>query len=395
MNTKSTMLKKALYIIIPLALIAIVVIKLKNNKEITQSKVYQYDKEQVINVQADTLQIENVNAESSYSGTFEPNKETKISAEIQGKINEVLVDVGTVVGKGQTLIKLDEILLNEQLNIVNTQISNILAEYVLQLQFNQIQIDGLNADVSRYTILAQADAIQGVQLEKAEIQLKSALNQRNIILQRSALNSAKAQKAQIIQQINKATIKAPFSGVVTAKLCEAGAFAAPGVPLLQITDITNLKFTINVPENELSEFKLNQSYSITADAYSEISLKGKATMIGSKANMGSSFPIQFTVNNTSDLKIKSGMFGKVSSIAIGMKNDNQEKGIIIPASAIVGTANQPQVYLIKNGKSVLQNITISKKIQNKAIVSSGLNEGDIIVTNGLINLFDGANITVK
>ena len=35
-------------------------------------------------------------------------------------------------------------------------------------------------------------------------------------------------------------------------------------------------------------------------------------MIGSKANMGSSFPIQFTVNNTSDLKIKSGMFGKVN-----------------------------------------------------------------------------------
>jgi biotin carboxyl carrier protein len=81
----------------------IVVIKLKNNKEITQSKVYQYDKEQAINVQADTLQIENVNAEFSYSGTFEPNKETKISAEIQGKINEVLVDAGSVVNKGSII----------------------------------------------------------------------------------------------------------------------------------------------------------------------------------------------------------------------------------------------------------------------------------------------------
>ena len=167
-------------------------------------------------------------------------------------------------------------------------------------------------------------------------------------------------------------------------------FAAPGVPLLQITDITNLKFTVNVPESELIKFKLNQNYSLKVDAYSEIILTGKATMIGSKANMGSSFPVQFEVNNTPDLKIKSGMFGKVN-----LKNDNQEKSIIIPASAIVGTANQPQVYLIKNGKSVLQNITISKKIQNKAIVLSGLNKGDVIVTNGFINLFDGANITVK
>jgi len=74
MNTKTSILKKSLYVIIPLVLIAFVVIKLKNNKEITQSKVYQYDKEQAINVQADTLQIENVDAESSYSGTFEPRK---------------------------------------------------------------------------------------------------------------------------------------------------------------------------------------------------------------------------------------------------------------------------------------------------------------------------------
>lgn len=356
MNIRSSMLKKVLYIIIPLAIIAIVVIKLKSNKEITQSKVYQYDKEQAINVQADTLQIENVNAEFSYSGTFEPNKETKISAEIQGKINEVLVDAGSVVNKGQSLVQLDNSLLK------------------LQLQTIEVQIEGLEADVNRYTILAKADAIQGVQLEKSLLGLKSA----------------KVQKATLVEQISKTTIKAPFNGVVTAKLSEEGAFAAPGVPLLQITDITNLKFTVNVPENELSKFKLNQNYSLTVDAYSEILLTGKTTMIGSKANMGSSFPVQFTVNNTSDLKIKSGMFGKVN-----LKNDTQEKGIIIPASAIVGTANQPQVYLIKNGKSVLQNITISKKIQNKAIVSIGLNEGDVIVTNGFINLFDGANITVK
>lgn len=356
MNTKSSMLKKALYIIIPLALIAIVVIKLKNNKENTLSKVYQFDKEQVINVQADTLQIENVNAEFSYSGTFDPNKETKISAEIQGKINEVLVDIGSVVHKGQSLVQLDNSLLK------------------LQLQSIEVQIEGLEADVNRYTILAKADAIQGVQLEKSVLGLKTA----------------KVQKATLVEQINKTTIKAPFNGVVTSKLSEEGAFAAPGVPLLQITDITNLKFTVNVPESELIKFKLNQNYSLKVDAYSEIILTGKATMIGSKANMGSSFPVQFAVNNTPDLKIKSGMFGKVN-----LKNDNQEKSIIIPASAIVGTANQPQVYLIKNGKSVLQNITISKKIQNKAIVLSGLNEGDVIVTNGFINLFDGANITVK
>ena len=84
------------------------------------------------------------------------------------------------------------------------------------------------------------------------------------------------------------------------------------------------------------------------------------------------------------------MFGKVD-----LKNDIQEKGIIISSSAIVGSENQPKVYLIKNGKAIIQNIVISKKIQNKSVVSSGLKTGDVIVTNGFINLFDGANVTVK
>lgn len=356
MNTNPSILKKALYLIIPVVIIVFVVIKLKNNKEITQSKVYQYDKEQTIHVQADTLQMENINADFSYSGTFEPNKETKISAEIQGKINDILVDVGSIVSKGQSLLQLDNTLMK------------------LQLQTIEVQIEGLEADVNRYTILADADAVQGIQLEKAAL----------------GLRSANVQRATLLEQINKTTIKAPFNGVVTAKLTEEGAFAAPGIPLLQITDIKNLKFTVNVAENDLKLFKLSQIYTITADAYAEVSLAGKTIMIGSKANMGNSFPVQFAVNNTSDMKIKSGMFGKIN-----LDSESQEKGLIIPASAIISTGNQAQVYLVRNSKAILQNITISNKTQNKAVVSSGLNTGDILVTNGFINLFDGAHVTVQ
>lgn len=350
------MKKAIIYIIVAVALIAIVVIRLKTNKETTVNRVYQYDKEQSINVQAITLKLESAENDISYSGTFEPNKETRISADIQGKINSVLVDGGSVVRKGQALVQLDNSLLK------------------LQLQTIEIQIEGLEADVKRYTVLANADAIQGVQLEKTEL----------------ALKSAKVQKATLTEQINKTTITAPFSGIVTAKLTEEGAFAAPGIPLLQITDISSLKFTVNVPEQELSQFETNQLYSLSADAYPETVLSGKVIMTGSKANMGNSFPVQFSVNNTTDLKIRSGMFGNVL-----VRNDDEEKFIIIPASAIVGTNIQPQVYLIKNGKAILQNITTSNRFQNKAQVSNGLTEGDVIITNGFISLFDGANVTIS
>lgn len=350
------MKKKIIYIIVALAIIAVVVIRLKSNKETTQNRVYHFNKEQAINVQAITLKTENIKNDLSYTGTFEPNKETKVSADIQGKIMKVFVDAGSVVRKGQVLIQLDNSLLK------------------LQLQTIGIQIEGLESDVQRYTVLANADAIQGVQLEKTIFGLKTA----------------KVQLATLLEQINKTSIVAPFGGIVTAKLTEEGAFAAPGIPLLQITDISKLKFTINVPENELSQFKNNQVYSLTADVYPETTLSGKVILIGSKANMGKSFPIQFSLNNTVDFKIKSGMFGKVQ-----LKNDKESKHIIIPASSIKGTNIQPQVYIVKNGKALLQNINVASRFQNKVVVSSGLKAGDEIITNGFINLFDGANVLIS
>ncbi|MBK8820482.1 MAG: hypothetical protein IPN49_15835 [Saprospiraceae bacterium] len=79
-------------------------------------------------------------------------------------------------------------------------------------------------------------------------------------------------------------------------------------------------------------------------------------MIGSKANIGSSFPVQFLVKNVSNYIVKAGMFGTVN-----IATDNGEVGIAIPASVVVGTSNKPQVYVVKNGKATAINITISTK----------------------------------
>lgn len=353
MNPINTKIKKLLPVIIIIALVAVVVIKLKSNKNTTQSKVYQYNKEQPLHVDFDTIKLINISPESLYTGTFEPNKETKISTDVQGKINTILVDAGSVVNKGQALIQLDNELLK------------------LQLKNIEVQLEGLQADVKRFSVLTKADAIQGVQLEKAELGLKAA----------------KIQYATVLEQINKTTIKAPFGGVITAKLTEEGAFAAPGMPLLQLTDITQLKFTINVPEHLLSKFNINQTYPVFSDVYPNLNLNGNVNLIGSKANMGNSFPVQLSVQNTNGLKIKSGMFGKVK---IG--DSEERRAIIIPSSSIINNQNTSQVYVVKNGKAQLQQVVVAQIINNQSVIKSGLTEGDIIVTKGFINLFDGASV---
>lgn len=349
-------MKRMLYILIPLILLGLVIFKLKNNKEVAQAKIYHFDKEQPIMVQVDTLSLQVIDAEQSFTGVFEPEREVKISAETQGKINSIFVDIGHHVNKGQPLLKIDDALLKLQLQSVN------------------VQIEGLETDINRYTILTQADAIQGVQLEKAQLGLKAAKVQRNTIL----------------EQIAKTNVAAPFSGIITGKLSETGAFAAPGVPLLQITDISRLRFTVNVPENDLRFFKINQTYPVKADAYGEMNFTGKAVMVGSKSNIGNSFPVQFLLSNTEDSKLKSGMFGKVLISEIHNKD-----GLVIPASAIVGSDIEPKVYLIKNNKAILQSISIGQRLTNEVVVKDGLNAGDIIITGGFINLFNGAAVEIK
>lgn len=390
MKSNKISIKKALYIIIPILLIGVVMFRLKSNKSVTDKKVYQYDKTQPINVNTEIVKLQAIGNDFSFTGTFEPNRESKLSAEQQGKINAIYADAGSFVGKGQKLVQLDNALLQQQLSAIDVQIQNAKTEYSVQLAANQIQIDALKLEVNRYKILAQADAIQGVQLEKAEQQLKTAENQRLAIMQQAGLKTAEAQRKSIVEQINKTTIYAPFSGYITTKFSEIGSFAAPGVPILQLSEIGTLKFTINVSEKDLAFFKLGQSHSIIIDVFPNTKLQGKVTMVSSKSNMGNSFPVQFSVQNISGNSIKAGMFGKVL-----MDVNSNEMGIVIPASVLAGTADQPQVYIVKEGKAKLINITISKRTNDKVVVSEGLQQGDILITNGFVNLFDGANVITK
>ena len=380
--------KKIIGIIVGLALVAAFVLKLKTNKEIASERVYQYDKAEAIPVKTQVLQFQNLESEQPFSGTFEPTKESKLSAETQGKVNRVTVEVGDYVRKGQTLIELDKALLDQQFNSTNVQLENAKTNYTLKLNTLDIQIKALQKDIDRYGILTEVDAIKGIQLEKLEQQMETAIVQKTALLQKAAIKLAEANKNSIQEQIKKTSIKAPFNGIITAKLTEIGSFAAPGMPLLQLTNIDQLKFTINVSENDLGQFKQGATHTILTDVFSDVTLKGKTTMIGSKANMGGSYPIQFTVNNTTGNRIKSGMFGRVV-----LNSSNISKGILIPSSAIIGGSTQPQVYIVKQGKAALQNVTVSQIIDDKSVISEGVQEADTIVVSGFINLFNGANVS--
>ena len=347
-------MKKYINILILVAIVALIGVKLMGNKKITENRVYQYDKEKAIKVFTQKVTANDLEIQQKFTGTFEANKEVRVNADVQGKIVKYYVEAGAKVKKGQPLVKLDDTLLKIQLQQVN------------------VQIETLQQDLARYEILVKADAIPGIKLEKVQ----------------QGLKTANTQKQTILTQLRKTTIKAPFSGVVTMKFQEVGAFAAPGVPLVLLTDIAALRFTINVSEKNLDLFKIGATQQIIADKLPNAPFQGKVIRVGSKGNMSNNFTIEIAVKNTADKKLKSKMFGKVTIDG----KPNGTKAFVIPAKAIIGSEIQPQVYIVKNGKAQRTNVSVGKRFDNKAIISSGLNEGDIVVISGFINLFDGANI---
>jgi len=350
------MKKNIIGILILIGILVLIVLKLKTNKDIVKNRVYIYDKETPIKVFTQKIEEKPIEYNQQFTGSFDADKEVRVNADVQGGITKFYVDEGTKVKRGQPLVKLDDSLLKTQLKQID------------------VQIETLKKDLARYQVLANADAIPGVKLEKVQ----------------QALKTAEEQKNSVLIKIGKTIVRAPFNGVVTKKFQEVGAFAAPGVPLVMLTNIGDLKFTIFVPERNLDLFKIGKTYAIQVDAYPDLKLKGTIVRVGNKGNMSNNFPIQFLVKNTSTKKIKANMFGQVV-----VSEKGSTKAIVIPARVIVGSDIQPKVYKIVDGKAKLTDIVIKNRFEDKIIVAKGLKSGDIIVTSGFINLFDGANVIIN
>jgi len=170
---------KIINILILLALIALIVLKLKENKQITENRVYQYDKNTPVKVFTEVVNTAEIKDSVTYTGTFEPEKEVKVNADIQGKIVKYYVKEGDKVHKGQPLVKLDDKLLHNQLSQIN------------------IQLETLKKDLERYQILAEADAVPGIKLEKVQ----------------QGIKTAQAQKQSVLTKISKTTVRAPSVGL--------------------------------------------------------------------------------------------------------------------------------------------------------------------------------------
>ena len=339
-------------VIVIVGLVALTVMKLMSNKEKAQAKIYIHDLDAPILVETGQAELHTFESAFSYLGTFEPFRQNTIGSDASGKIIRLNIEEGDRVSQGTVIAKIDDEMLR------------------LQLDNAEVSIEGQKNDDNRYTNLSKENAVAGVQVEKTKL----------------GLRSAEIQKKQIQKQLKSTTITAPFSGVITKKMVDLGSVIGPGSPLVEITDISSLKLTVNVPERDILKFKLGQAVSVKADIYGDKSFDGKVTTISVQADKSHNFKVQITVKNMQQT-LMAGMYGSVK-----LTNNNSVTKLAVPRKALVGSSRNPQVYVVRNGKAVLVSFNAGTSDGEFIEVISGITKNDLIVLKGQVNLQDQAKV---
>jgi RND family efflux transporter MFP subunit len=341
--------------IIALVLVGLTVMKLLSNKSAVEKKIYIHDMEAAVLVEDVSPQMHTFESAFSFLGTFEPVRQNTIGSDAQGKIIRLSIEEGDRVTQGQVIAKIDDEML------------------LLQLENAEVSLEGQKNDDNRYSNLAKDNAVSGMQIEKTKL----------------GVRSAEIQKKQIQKQLRSTNITAPFSGVITKKLVDLGSVIGAGSPLFEITDISSLKLTVNVPERDILKFKLNQVVQAKVDIYNNRVFEGKVSNISVVADKSHNFKVQITVNN-SQQELLSGMYASVSLL-----NNQSVTALAIPRKALVGSLKNPQVYVIKNGKAILTSFNAGTSDGEFIEVVNGLSNSDRIVVKGQVNLQDKSNVKKK
>ena len=285
------------------------------------------------------------------SANIQPYKQNSITPAVQGvRIDEILVDVGQNVSKGQLVATMDPI----QYNQANTQLLN------------------LEADLARMTPVFEAGGISAQQLDAMKTQVAV---QRDVV-------------ANLKKNIE---LRSPITGVVTARNAEAGDMFA-NAPILQIMQINPLKITASISEKYFSKVKMNMPVEIATEVLPDEKFTGKVSLIYPAMDAATrTFTVEITIPNAGN-KLRPGMFARA------IFNLGEVESVLVPDVAIKRQAgtNERAVFVVKEDGTVERRVVeLGRQIEKNYVILSGLNAGEQVSVTGLSKLDDGTAVEIS
>lgn len=308
-------------------------------------------------------------------GTVTPIRSVAIKSRLETAIIGVHFEDGAHVKEGDLLFTLDGRAIEAQIR----QAEGVVAR-------DRAQLEGAERDVRRFTELVAKNASPQTNLDTARTQQQTF--SANLKANEAALDVLKV-------QLSYCTITAPITGRISAAAVKVGNFVRPSdlAPLATINQIAPIYVSFTVPQRVLPEVR---------DAAAEGTAAVVATAPGEqKRSSGQVSMIENTVDSTTGMAM----------IRASMPNENEvlwpgtlvraeltlrvEHAIVVPATAVQISQNGNYVFVIKDNTATVQPVTVGRTVQDEAVIASGLNGGEQVVTDGQLLLSNGTKVVLR
>lgn len=309
--------------------------------------------EQVVeaeNVKITTLEPKNIGRVLEFSANTAAWEEVDLVPVTPGRIDKIYVEIGSRVSAGQTLVQMDQTSLRQA----------------------KMQIDNLQNDFQRYETLHQTGAISQQIYDQTKTQLD-------------------VQKNNLRFLENNTKIKAPFSGVVTAKNFENGELYTGAYAIVTVSQLGSLKANISVPESLFPLVKKGMKAHVKSDIYKDQTFSAVVTNVYPTVNASAhSFQVELKIPNNGQ-KLAPGMFVR-ANLEMG-----EVKTMVVPYQSVLKLqgSNERYVFLENNNVAKRVTVTLGARFDDQVeLISNQIKAGDHLVTAGQAKLKDGSTLNV-
>lgn len=345
-------------------------------------------------------------------GTIRAETKAALSSKIAGQIKRIDVMEGSEVKAGDLLLVIDDREAVEKLQQARAALASTgnaldgIQAAINQAEAHQKQAAAnfslAQASYSRYENLSTENIISveefdGIKAKQqmAEAQLmaaKEGVSQLKSQKEGLAISLARAQsevkEAEVL--ISHTKMMAPFSGIIIKKYADAGSFAVPGIPLLEIEDPEGFRLEVDVRETEFAnQVEIGREVAVQIDALGQSLINGRVVEAAPSADpLSRTFRVKIALPKQPG--IKSGMYGK----ALCPRDERQT--IVIPKTALIKRGQLEQVFSVDGSQTAhLRLVKTGKAFGDRLEILAGLQSGDTIIVNPKPGLRDRSKVTVE
>ncbi len=327
------------------------------------------------------------------TGYVTARRQATVSAQIVGTLTQVLIEEGDHVKKGQVLARLEDSAQAAQLNAAKASAQAAQAQ-TLQVKAELTQAQ---RDLTRQDELVGRGLVSKQQAEVARTKVETLAAQLNV--QRRQAQAAQAQVRLAQVNYDYTVIRAPFSGVITAKTAQVGEIIAPAAAgggftrtgVGTIVDMDSLEVDVDVNESYIGRVKPDMPAEAVLDAYPDWTVPAHVIAIVPAADRSKATVKVRVALDARDSRIIPDMGVRVSFLEKRPQASVPRKGVLVPASAIVRRDGHTVVFTLVDGRAVLHQVQPAKQAYGDLrLLPGGVEAGATVIDRPPESLKDGS-----